>query len=203
MDPKSKRALNSLALFLPTIAAYAACCFVAYLLYPASFSPNEVLVEELGNPITNPAGAIYYNLGMLIVNIPVFILVGLQMASGKKLTAAYDKVGKISFYLTGFFLVLFVSFSALSLLSPMGVDSELNGFLGNLMLLAYELFVVSYIVGVVREHSHVSWEPALGIAVIVANVALFGVMMAGFPIAEWAMYVLCWAYIVVFLYEIA
>lgn len=203
MDPKTKRALNSLAIFLPTIAAYAVCCLVAYLLYPTSFDPNMSLVEELGNPIANPTGAIYYNLGMLIVNIPVFILVGLQMATGKKLTAAYDKVGKISFYLTGVFLVLFVSFSALSLLAPMGVDSELNGLLGNLMLLAYELFVASYIVGVMRERGHVRWEPALGIAVIAANIALFGLMMVGFPIAEWAMYVLCWAYIVVFLYEIA
>lgn len=203
LQSKNKRALNSLALFLPTIAAYAICCFIAYLLYPTGFSPDASLVEELGNPLTNPAGSLYYNIGMLVVNIPVFILVGLQMAGGKKLTASYDKIGKITFYLTGLFLVLFVSFSVLSLLTPMGVDSELNGLLGNLMLLAYELFVVSYIIGVVRERGHVRWEPALGIAVIIANIALFGLMLIGFPIAEWIMYVLCWSYIVVFLYEIA
>ncbi len=202
-EKKQQRALHSLALFVPLIAIYVALCFVAYILYPAAFSPLNALVEELGNPITNPSGVIYYNLGVLIVNVPVFFLVGLQFASAKKLTASYDKVGKVTFYLTGIFLALFCMFSILSLLVPLGVDNELNSLTGTLLVITYELFVTSFVVGIRRETGHVRWEPTLGVAVFALNLVLFALMTAGFPIAEWVMYVLCWGYIVAFLYAIA
>jgi hypothetical membrane protein len=51
------------------VAAYIALGFTAYLFYPLSYSPQSNALSQLGSPPLNPSGAIFYNLGGILLGL--------------------------------------------------------------------------------------------------------------------------------------
>jgi hypothetical protein len=45
------------------VLAYITLVFVAYLRYPAAYSPLASALSQLGDPLLNPSGAVFYNVG--------------------------------------------------------------------------------------------------------------------------------------------
>jgi hypothetical protein len=46
---------------------------VSYLLYPKSYSPIANWLSDLGNPLDNPSGAIFYRLGCVLAAIALIV----------------------------------------------------------------------------------------------------------------------------------
>lgn len=60
---------------LGAISAYLVCSTAAWLLYPGSFSPLKNWLSDLGNPIRNPAGAVWYNVGCVVTALALLLFI--------------------------------------------------------------------------------------------------------------------------------
>jgi hypothetical protein len=64
---------------IAAIAVYFLATIVAATQYPVQFSPFDILISNLGNYISNPSGAVYYNGGAIIAGlllVPFFVSIG-------------------------------------------------------------------------------------------------------------------------------
>lgn len=55
------------------VPGYILCTLAAYAQFPARFSPAQNWLSDLGNTSQNPTGAIFYNLGVLLIGLLVLL----------------------------------------------------------------------------------------------------------------------------------
>jgi hypothetical protein len=198
-----KSKLLSLAIFIVILSIYAILVALAFLYYPQPFSPLTNIPAELGNSEVNPSGALAYNVAILISSIPVVAIASLQLTVGRQAGAKLFKKGKAYFYLTFVFFLIFGVFNTITALIPLDMLYFLLSLTGFISL---QLFIVISAVALRGNPNHTSWLPIMGFATVLLNVALMlSFMIAGFAfaVAFWIITVFCWAYVVIFMYEIA
>ena len=78
-----KRHLSlSFASSLCAIVCYLACTLLAFAHYPLPYSPLNNWLSDLGNPDLNPAGALFYNMG-IVVTAAILLLFFLGLSRWK------------------------------------------------------------------------------------------------------------------------
>jgi hypothetical protein len=183
---------------------YIVLVLVAFFSYPKNFSPINYTMYELGNPVTNPSGAIFYNAGAFVAVAPVLILVGLILIGGRKQAASYPTSGKVGFYSMVVSLLVFCIFSLITVFVPIGVNNGLNSLCALISFVAFMFFVAFSALGIrMYPAGNVRWVSSMGFAVIAINLILFVLLLAGLVIANWAIVVICWSYIIAFIYDVA
>jgi hypothetical membrane protein len=60
---------------LAAIIAYLVSTTAAWLLYPGSFTPFKNWLSDLGNPVRNPSGAIWYNTGCVLTALGLLLFI--------------------------------------------------------------------------------------------------------------------------------
>jgi len=105
------------------------------------------------------------------------------------------------FYLSTSFMVLFSLFLFLTALVPAGVNDALNGLFSLVFLVCLELFVVFSSLGVRRMKDHISWLPAFGFIVAVANILFIIASVMEYAIFSWVLSITTWSYMLAFIYE--
>ena len=60
---------------LAAIMTYLVCSTAAWLLYPSSFTPLKNWLSDLGNPMRNPAGAVWYNMGCVLTAVALLLFI--------------------------------------------------------------------------------------------------------------------------------
>lgn len=95
------------------VVCYLGCALLAYARYPLPFSPLENWLSDLGNPDRNPAGALFYNSGIVATAavLPLFFL-GLarwKIATNRAqhlmlfLTQGFGMLGSLAMLLSGLY----------------------------------------------------------------------------------------------------
>jgi hypothetical membrane protein len=98
---------------LVLVVFYLVFSLVSVSLFPGPFSPLQNWLSDLGNPQSNPQGAIYYNIGILVTGaamLSFFIGLGLWKLPGHKaqnimllLTRLFGCLGALAMVLSAIF----------------------------------------------------------------------------------------------------
>jgi hypothetical membrane protein len=113
----------SFASSLFAVVCYLACALLAYARYPLPYSPLENWLSDLGNPNLNPAGALFYNSGIVATAaaLPLFFL-GLarwKMPNNRTqhlmlfLTQGFGILGALAMLLSGLYPITFLAIHGL------------------------------------------------------------------------------------------
>jgi hypothetical protein len=202
LEDKPKRSFRALYGFVIILLIYAFLVATAAFLYPNGFSPLDNTLAQLGDSKFNPTGAIFYNVGVLLVSGSTVFIATLLLILPKQWLTPRGGSRRTLFYLSATFMVLFSLFLLLTALVPTGVNDASNGLFTLIFLVCLELFIVFSSLGVRRMKDHIQWLPAFGFTVAIANLLLvIASAITGYPIFSWALSVTTWFYMLVFIYE--
>lgn len=138
-EPK-KRSIRSLSGFGLILLIYIILGLIALSFYPKGFSPLTNTLSQLGNPNLNPSGAIFYNVGIVVVSFPIFLAAILLLFFGKAWKASFDVKRKLVFYLIVAFMVLLAFFNILTAIVPAGTNDEANSFYTLVFFIFFDCF---------------------------------------------------------------
>lgn len=202
LEAKQKRSFHALSGFAIIVLIYAALAVTAAFFYPKGFNPLTNTLTQLGDPEFNPAGAIFYNIGVFaICGMTVFIVIALLIAPKQWLTSR-GATRKRLFYLTLTFMFLFALFYVITILVPSSVDYGFNSLFTLLFLACLELFIACSSIGIRRLKEYVPWIPPFGFAVAILNLLLvLASALTRFAIFSWITAFLSWSYMAAFIYE--
>jgi hypothetical protein len=202
LESKNKRSLRSLTGLFIILLIYTILALAAYTFYPQDFSPLTNTLTQLGNPILNPSGAIFYNIGVLLVSgSTVFIAVLLLILPKQWLTPRGGN-RRLFFYLSTSFMMLFSFFYMLTAFVPSGGDDAVNSLFTLIFIVSLELFIVFSAAGARRMKDHLRWVPAFGFTIAAVNLLLIVVSaISGLQIISWILPVATWSYMLAFIYE--
>ncbi len=112
---REKSFLVTWVLSILIVITYIAMTFLAFMQYPASFSPGTHWLSDLGDRLVSPAGSLFYNWGIYITGILLalfFLSLGTNRMQGKKiqnimllLTQTLGVFGSIAMILSGVFSI--------------------------------------------------------------------------------------------------
>ena len=149
------------------VILYVSFALTAYLYYPNAFSPLNNWLSDLGNPLQNPSGAIYYKIGGVLTSL-VLILFFAGMYNLK----IEDK--RLKFFTWASIasgLLLALSFMVTALF-PLGVATATHSFFSIWRFVFTGLFVLFSACAIRRMPSHARWLPPFGIAIAIVNFAV-------------------------------
>lgn len=162
------------------IAASIFCCvftFISFLLYPTPYSPINNWLSDLGNSSNNPAGAFFFNSGLILAGITFLPFVfGLNKwyvnkKKWKNRLIATQAVG----YLSAFFLIM------------VGVFSEdypmQHVFWSATLFIAFGVFVILSGVSLFRHPKFIKLIGIYGFAVVAIDI-IFGLICHEY-LLEW------------------
>jgi hypothetical protein len=202
LEGKPKRSFRALRGFVIIVLTYAVLAVAAAFFYPNGFSPLTNTLAQLGDSKFNPTGAIFYNVGVLLVSGSTVFIAALLLILPKQWLTPRGGSRRTLFYLSASFMVLFSFFFLLTALVPNGVNEALNGLFSLIFLVCLELFIVFSSLGVRRMKDHIRWLPAFGFTVAIANLLLVvASAVTGYPIFSWVLSVTTWSYMLAFIYE--
>ena len=200
-EAKAKRSFRALRGLGVILTIYVTLAVTAALFYPNGFSPLTNTLSQLGNSKSNPTGAIFYNAGVLLVSGSTIFIATVLLILPKQWLTPRAGSRRTMFYLSTSFMVLFSLFLFLTALVPAGVNDALNGLFSLVFLVCLELFVVFSSLGVRRMKDHISWLPAFGFIVAVANILFIIASVMEYAIFSWVLSITTWSYMLAFIYE--
>jgi hypothetical membrane protein len=162
------------------VAVYLVCATAAFLRYPLAYSPFTNWLSDLGDPLANPDGAWFYNLGCILVGL---CLVGFSLS-----LRAWDDGGKRSKVLltiaqaAGVVSALFLIASALF---PLGAQTALHQITGKLHIFFAGFFLTFSATVLLRLPHAPRWIAWFGFAAALVNF-IYGAFLHAVFIAEWA-----------------
>ncbi len=107
------------------LVVYLTCTFISWALYPSAFSPLTNMLSRLGNPLYNPEGAAWYNVGNILTGlgmVPFFIGFSIWRIDGKKNQVLLVKLAQIAGFVDAFSVIMVGIFAE-------GM-AELHGYMG-------------------------------------------------------------------------
>lgn len=202
LEAKKKRSLRSLTGLLVILLIYMILTLIASTFYTKSYSPLTNTLAQLGNPKLNPSGAIFYNIGVLLVSGSTFLIAFLLLILPKQWLTPRGGNRRMFFYLSASFMMLFGFFYLLTALVPSGSDDSVNSLFTLIFLVCLELFFVFSAAGVRRMKDHIPWVPSFGFTIAAVNLLLVAASaITGMQIISWIMPITSWSYMSVFVYE--
>lgn len=187
------RALDKLWKYagVASIAVYVVFTFVSHLFAP-SISPLADWLSDYGNPLLNPGGALFYNMGCIIVAVllAVFYL-GLarwyrQRKAARKYAVCYI-CAQVSGIASSVFLVL-------ASLVTLGVNDSLHGTFGMLHMIGLDCFMAFIAIAVFMSPKVNKAIGILGYLIVAFNIVTTNAF-TDLYFAEWIYFALFMAYI--------
>ncbi len=161
-----------------TIVVYLIFSLAAYLLYPSPYGPYNNWLSDLGNYASNPTGAMYYDLGVLLtgISIVIFSFCYLQWRGElkKRIGQAVLTVGIISGMAAGVSLALTGIFS---------LPNTQHGFLGMLFQIKMGDFIIFSTIALLRHPKFVRAIAFVALASALADLNFS--ILNNTPIYEW------------------
>jgi hypothetical protein len=183
----------SLTLLLAILATciYIAFTIIAYLHYPANYSPTANWLSDLGNPTQNPSGAVYYNTGDFITSL-VLILFFVSIYSWN----ISDKKMKVFLGLSQAVGVILAIAFLITSMAPLGVNDSLHSTASIILFISIGCFEIFSASAIRRNPAHRKWMPSFGIGLAMVNFVLaVSFNFGNFFLGEWIMIGLFIAYI--------
>jgi hypothetical membrane protein len=184
---KHARLFASITGFLVT-GFYLVFTILAFLRYPTNYSPAANWLSDLGSRVLNPTGAVFYNTGILLTGLLVFLFfVGL---SGVRI--AGNRTQQTMLYLTQGFGVLGAVSIVMSGLYPIDLGRA-HGFWS---IALYVMLGTAFAFSVAALRYHQSWPRwLLALGVVVAMVDILSGVYGSSCLFEWVTVALLLLYV--------
>lgn len=168
---------------ITAVLIYLAFSSIAFLYFPNTFGPLTNWLSDLGNPIKNPSGAIFYNLGGLLTSIalvPFFV--------GLYLWNTNDRKMRILLSLAQVSGIFFAFSFAMTALFPLGVNDSVHSLFSIILFIFIGFFELFSASAIRRSPARIKWVPFFGFLVAIANFIIgISFNFADFFVGEWIM----------------
>ena len=160
------------------ILAYLICSATAWSLYPGTFGPFRNWLSDLGNPLRNPAGAVWYNAGCILtaLGLLVFVLGLSSWRSGRSTGNALIATSQ----LTG--LASVISLAMIGVYSENHLRQHMIS--SNWFFACFPLFIVLFSTGVITHPRSRKDIGMLGLAVVLLGLLFHLIFPKSRPL-EW------------------
>lgn len=180
------------------IALYLSLTATSYFYYPKSYSPFTNWLSDLGNPLENPSGAVFYNSAGILTGLTLIpFYVGLyRLNNGERKMRVLLIISQVVGILGAFSFIITAIF-------PLGVDNEVHGVFSVLLFIWFGLFEAFSSTALRRKPSCPRWVIYTGFTIAVASF-LIGVttFFVDFFLGEWITVAMLMIYIIVLVYAI-
>jgi hypothetical membrane protein len=183
---------SSISLYSGVLIAlcYVACALLSFARYPLAFSPLTHWLSDLGSTAQNPAGAAFYNYGMVataLLRVPFFL--GLSALRLEK-----NRAQPIMLLLTQAFGLLGAAAMVMIALNPIGLSST-HSFWSAVQFIATGT-AFAFSVAALRYHAACPrWLLALGILTALTDM-LVSMFFNTVHVLEWVIIALFLCYVV-------
>ena len=184
------RRLRGSLLGIPAVASYIILTFIAYLHYDTAYSPLTNALSQLGDPLLNPSGGIFYNaggimLGMLL--IPFYLSMS-GWNTGERSQTILTTGAQIAGILSSFGLISSCIFPA-GTHTPIHVASVSIAWITSLFFWIFSGF------SMLKNPARIRWLPYFGYLPLTAIIILTFVLKETYMV-EWVSVFLLLVYIV-------
>jgi len=162
------------------VAVYLICATLAFFQYPLRYSPLDNWLSDLGNPLMNPTGASFYNLGCILVGLFLIVFcLGLQIWNdGKKRRIILLSITQVTGILSSLSLIASAFF-------PLGANTPIHSIAGKLHII-FAGFFLSFSATILLRYPRASkWIAFFGLLTALVNF-IYGLFLHEVFIAEWA-----------------
>ncbi len=177
------------------ILAYAALTLASCLQYPAHYNPLIRALSDLGDPLQNPSGAVFYNTGGILLGLLLvpFYLGMHNWNTGSRMLAILITGAQATGIISSAGLVL-------SCVYPLGKYHLLHGLFVGAAFMASTAFWVFSSFAQLRTPGAVRWMGYFGLLPLLGNIVFFFIPGAGF-LSEWISVTFFLAYIALLSYN--
>ncbi len=162
------------------VAVYLICTTVAFINYPLAYSPLANWLSDLGNPINNPTGAFWYDLGCVLTGLClIFFYLGLEIWNeGDKKRSILLRIAQATGILSSLFLIVSAFF-------PLGSQTLIHSISGKAHIFFVGFFLTFSATIVLQHPNKPKWLAYFGFFVALINF-IYGAFLHSVFIAEWA-----------------
>ncbi len=165
--------------FLAT-GIYLICTTFAFFNYPEQYSPFANWLSDLGNPIINPTGAFFYNMGCVIAGLCIiFFSLGFEIwAGGDKRRRIILTIAQVTGIISSLCLIVSAFF-------PLGAQTLIHSISGKAHIFFAGFFLTFSATFILRHISMSKWLAYFGFLAALINF-IYGAFLHEVFIAEWA-----------------
>lgn len=177
------------------VVGYIILTVISYLYYPTAYSPLSSALSQLGDPLLNPSGAVFYDLGGILLG---FLLVPFYLGMNGWNTGEYrQKIliagGQAVGILSSLALIL-------SCLFPAGTYTAVHALSAGSAFLTSIFFWIFSAFSMLRNPASVKWIPYFGYLPLLSNIIL-AFVPAGRFLIEWVSVFMFLVYVVLLAYN--
>lgn len=164
--------------FLAT-AVYLICSTVAFFYFPLAYSPFTNWLSDLGNPLINPSGAIFYNLGVILTGLSlIFFSLGVEIwNTGDRKMKIQVRLAQVTGILAFIALIISAFF-------PLGTHTVIHSISGKAHIFFVGFFLICSAIILLRQPGAPKWLAYFGILAAVINF-IYGAFLHSVFFAEW------------------
>jgi hypothetical membrane protein len=161
------------------VAIYVVFTAIALIKYPNTYSPLTNWLSDLGNPLVNQSGALFYNLGCVLTGLVlVAFFFGLrEWVNGSKRLKVLLTIAQISGLLSSIFLTITAFF-------PLGTHTPLHAISGKMHIIFLGFFLTFSATVIMRHPLLRKWLAYFGFLAAVVNF-VYGAFLHSVFLAEW------------------
>ena len=164
---------------ITAILIYLILTLVAFLQYPGAYGPLTNWLSDLGNPLANPSGSIFYNLGCILTSLVLIIFyVGLrQWNTGDKKMKTLLTIAQIMGIFSAVFLILAALF-------PIGPHTATHSFWSAMLSVAIGFFLTFSATALLKHRAFIKWFAYYAFMAALVNF-IYGAILHSVFAAEW------------------
>lgn len=173
-----KRLVISVPGFM-AVAIYVIFTAVSMSKYPDVYSPFMNWLSDLGNPLANPSGAFFYNLGCILTSLILLaFFVGLRywVNNHTRLNVLLT-IAQIAGILSSIFLIVTALF-------PLGSHTSVHAISGKIHIIFLGFFLTLSATVILKHPNLRKWPAYFGFIAAVINF-IYGAFMHSVFVAEW------------------
>ena len=163
---------------LSAAVLYAVLTLISYLYYPRSYSPLRNWLSDLGNPLINAKGAVFYNAGCLVTSL---LLIGFYLGmnawrTGDKVLRRLLTIAQAAGIISSLALILAAVFN-------IGEHFSLHSLFSMLLIIGLTWFLSFANTALLRHPRFGRWIGFYGLAAAAVTL-IYGVFF-NTPLGEW------------------
>ncbi len=170
---KTRRSTVIVVAGVAAVVVYLAFTITAYLYYPGGYGPLSNWLSDLGNPIDNPSGAVFYRLGCGLT--AVFLLMFFAGLSGWNAGDKKMKALLLIAQVAGMFSAVALILTAVF---PLGTQTDMHRLWSMMLYLLLGFFLTFSATSLLRHPAFARWVAYYGFLTAAFNFVNGAVLMA-------------------------
>jgi hypothetical protein len=190
---KTRRSTAIVVAGVAAVVVYLAFTITAYLYYPGEYGPLSNWLSDLGNPIDNPSGAVFYRLGCVLT--AVFLLAFFAGLSKWNTGDKKMKVLLLTAQVAGMFSAVALILTAVF---PLGTQTDMHRLWSMTLFVLLGFFLTFSATSLLRHPAFARWVAYYGFLTAAFNLVNGAVLMAVIGdayVGEWISVVMFMIYV--------